>query len=343
MTVSAETSLTVFRGAPQNSGLSSAIDYKNPRVKTFIEQWLLTAYLSDGSLLTVLFLVHNAGPGSGYAGVMVRFMPPGREKIMEIIGSDEPQSGADPFDLRFGPSFLRSKDGAYEVSARGPKIGFDGRLEPLAAPYTAGDGRIVDTVSGKYMSWGVMVPRGRLRGELTTGGVSRKIEGFANLEHAEATLPAADISRTWRTVRLHTEEWTVNFLAIDGLPRPGPSPLVLVHVADANGSLLASNDCSLSGDWLRFDPAGEPPAAQWGFACRFANEMLDARIVPIRSADHSRGFDGLPFFIRIAARLLSPEPLGYLIHHSHEVSLHTVPRQATLRGRGYDEFLEFKR
>jgi len=322
--------------------MSSAIPYSNTGVKTFVEQWLLTAHLRDGGLLTVLFLVHNAGPGTGYAGVVVRLIEPGKKNI-DIIPSDEPKSETGPFDLRFGPSVLRSKGGIYDISARGPKIGFVGRLEPLAPPYTAGDGLISDAASGRYISLGVMVPRGRLRGDLTMGDITRKIEGLANLEHAEATLPAAHISRTWRTVRLHSEEWTLNLLAIEGLPSPGPSPLVFVHLANTSGSLLASTRCSLSGDWLRFDPAGEPPAGQWGFACPFENGRLDARIVPSRIADHSRGFEGLPFFIRVVARLVSPEPLSYLIQHSHEVNFYLSGKQMTLRGRGYDEFLEFNR
>src|SRR2546427_12151634 len=84
--VSAETRLAVFRGAPQNSGMSSAIPYSNPGVKTFVEQWLLTAHLRDGGLLTVLFLVHNAGPGTGYAGVVVRLIEPGGKKNIDKIG-----------------------------------------------------------------------------------------------------------------------------------------------------------------------------------------------------------------------------------------------------------------
>jgi hypothetical protein len=337
-----EIRLTVFPGAPLNSGLSSAISYSNPGVKTFVEQWLLTAYLSDGALLTVLFLVHNAGLVNGNAGVLVRYLPPAQAPIVELIASKEPKSRSNPFDLLFDPSFLSFADGSYQISARGSNIGFTGRLEPLAAPYTAGDGRISDTASKKYMSWEVMVPRGRVRGELIIGKTGQQIEGYANLEHAEATLLASDISRAWRTVRIQTDAWTLHFLAIDFLPALGRAPFVLVHLTDAGGSLLFSSDCTLSGEWRRFEPSPEnPPAAQWGFSCRFTRGRLDARIVPVSVVERSRLFDGLPLLLRLAARLLSREPYGYLIYHSNTVSLSMATTTFEMSGPGYDEFLEF--
>jgi hypothetical protein len=337
----AEEKLTVFQGAPENGGDFGAISYRNPGGETFHEQWQLTAQLADGALLTIVFGVHNAGPGDGHGTVVARYLPAQGAPVIEAIDAGEPQSGTGAFDLRLGRSALALKGGSYDISVRGAQIGFVGRIEPLAPSYAAGDGKISGTAKERYFGWEVIVPRGRLEGELTTGDTRRKVEGYAYIDHTESTLLESEFSRTWRSLRLHAPDWTVNFLLIDGLP--GSSRFVLVQRIEAGGSMRASTDCTLSGDWQRFETRGATPPGEWGFACRFDDGSLDARIVPVRIVDRVRGFENLPSMTRFVARLFASEPRGYVILHSHTVELSVAGKKTTLRGSGYDEFLELER
>ena len=269
-----EGSLSVFRGAPRNGGVFDAISYDNPGDESFNEHWQLTAHLDDGSLLSIFFAVHNAGPGDGHSGILLRYIPTAGKPIVKVIDSRAPTSGTGAFNVRFGQDFLARRGKPYLVSVRSPQVSFVGSMDPLAPSYVAGDGKILDERTKKYFSWEAIVPRGHLRGELSTGDTRREVNGYAYLDHSEATLPVPDVSRAWRSLRLHTQEWTVNLLAIDGLPTSGSSPLALVQLVDANGLIRASADCTLSGEWSRVDTSGETAPAEWGFVCRFEEGRL---------------------------------------------------------------------
>ena len=81
----ADSSLTVFRGAPQNGGVFDAISYDNPGDETFNEHWQLTAHLVDGALLSIFFAVHNAGPGDGHSGMLLRYLPQNGEDRKSVV------------------------------------------------------------------------------------------------------------------------------------------------------------------------------------------------------------------------------------------------------------------
>lgn len=341
--IPAERGITVFRGAPQNGSAVDTISYNNPGDETFNEGWQLTAQLRNGALLSIFFAVYNVGPGDGHGGILLRYLPRTGMSITRIIDSVEAKSATGTSGVQFGQSALALSGQFVDISIRGPQVSFVGRIRPLAPPYSPGDGRISDAASGKYLAWDVIVPRGYLRGELNAGNIHQRVEGYAYLDHSDATLLASDFSRTWRSLRLHTQEWTLDFLSIGGLRGGTRSRFIAAQLIDAGGSIRASTDCVPSGKWLHFGPSREAPSAQWGFACRFQDGSLDAQIVPIRVVAQSRPFDVLPPLARFVMRLLSVEPYDYVILHSYVVRLSLSAKKTVLRGSGYDEFVEFRR
>ncbi len=318
--------------------------FHNPGDESFNTQWQIVSHLDDHSLLTIVFGIHNYGYGDGHGMIAIRYLPSKGERIVHIIENIKPSVENDGSGIRFGNNQIVFDKNRYQISVKSEKLSLNAWIEALSKPVIIGNGRFFEVSKDQFISLEIPIPRGIISGTLQTENQTSLFTGFAYMDHSKATLNAAEISEIWRSFRIHSNEYTLNFLAIDGLKGSADSRYILAQYINSDGQMATSNDCELDGNWdkISYTSSDKKTDEKWSLSCRFKDGPMIVNIQEMQIVDEIQAFGHLSSISRMIGRLITNEPKGFVNLHHHIIDVRFSTQNITFQGTGYDELLDLK-
>ena len=334
--IEAETSsISYFIGAPKNLFNNDLLAYENFGEESFVEQWQLLSRLDNGGLLSVFFGVHNAGFGDEHVVIVLKYVDPHGNSIVDSILGKEINTTLEPFSLEVDKHFLRKTTDGYRIFVQGEKLAVEGVITPQSLAYRAGDGRIKRNEEHAHITISSVLPRGRLEGELQVSEESRAITGYVYIDHSEAVLPAYEFSQSWRSLRVHHDGFSINFLSIELLPEFNNERINLLHLVTPEGLSRATLNCNFDSE------PGLSPSSAWSVRCADIDFGVNIKVEPLQIVYRTSSLEQLGPFEQFVAKMVIPEPIGFTIHHRHQITVHAPGLSIDESAHGYSEMLFF--
>jgi hypothetical protein len=185
----------------------------------YAEAWYLVAQTDGGARISIVSTVTNTGINPFTATVDASLIYPDGRIVSEkmTIPRKEIVVSANPFGMRFGAddSFSLALDRS-RFQFHGKKLRLDLDLETLAKGYKFGDGKTLVAEGGKFFTYHVLTPRGRLTGEAVAGGNTLKINGFGYLDHTRQNIASHKFIDRVYSFRAFSADEAVTFHAFIG-------------------------------------------------------------------------------------------------------------------------------
>jgi hypothetical protein len=216
------------------------------RAGTF-EWWYFDFHLDDGTIVVVNFLtkpMSRVGEGIRPHVKITVTSPDGRERRVENwVGEGAFRASAETCDVVMGESTVSGDLHHYEVHAVAEDVVVDFAMDGIAPPWRPGCGKMYygeDETS--FFGWMVPVPFGRVKGRLTTGGLTREVAGTGYHDHNYGNVAMSELVESWWWSRTQLGEYTIIAVELIASAKYGgvKSPLFML----AKGDWMLTDDGS---------------------------------------------------------------------------------------------------
>ena len=307
------------------------------------EWWYFDGLLDDGSVVVIWF-GDNWFYGTHKRAISIEVTAPGGQPQRIMKTFDEPGAFArDRADVRIGPHRFEGDLKTYSIhvdAAQFDGMGCDLVLRRRVASYRPGTGHMM--AGDRFFAWFVAVPEGAVSGDLTIGGVTRKVSGSGYHDHNWGNVSPRDLFEGWWWGRGHSGGNTMIASELYGRPDVGGTNIALMYVGDeASVKVNAFGEAVTASEGPRIrhpDPKHTRPIAG---SISFATQAGDR--VEFRASDRlltsANLLDRAPAITRFLGRLIGMKP--WYTRFKSKASL-TLRGQPAGEGEGTLERFEFK-
>ena len=195
--------------SPREDGLRSS-----GKEKTY-EWWYFDSEYTDGTKIVVVFYTKYKFDikGPAHPTVTIDITSPDGKKI-SAESSDEKgtliQAARDKCDVKIKDSYIRYKDGNYEVHYAAGDISFDCLMKPRIPMWRPGTGHWYygDDLK-KFFAWFVAVPSADLTAKLSVGKEARNLTGLGYHDHNWGNEEMNKLLNHWYWARVAFEDYTI--------------------------------------------------------------------------------------------------------------------------------------
>ena len=205
----------------------------------YFEWWYYDATFEDGTSATVALYAAQMFVGDRHPAVLVNLLDPGGlgQSAYQAFGPEALKLGA-PGEISIaGSSASPLPDGSVRVTAvgqnaQGVPLSVDLTFTPTMPGFKHGTGevRFDDKVA---LGWVVPMPRAKVSGKVSVGGVERPVQGAGYHDHNWGELNLLDTMGYWYWGRLTSPDTTVVYASVHFREKFGLPPMRMIAVGDA--------------------------------------------------------------------------------------------------------------
>ena len=228
--------------------------------EAYIERYTISMDLDGGGWIGAYFTISNLGFGSGHGAARVRIKLPDRKdgayEYFKKVDRDEWTYQKDTLDLTIaGLKIVAKDDKTFSLHFESPddEVKFEFDITNTLPMWKPGRGRI-DVADGGYLAYGVLSPRGSVKGRVFIDGAWRDVTVTRNLfaDHSATNVAPFELGDMFAHSRAYEDKVTVAWRSIKLSEKYGGQTFTWVMVGYKDDIVFSDADATLrTGDTKR--------------------------------------------------------------------------------------------